>query len=171
MTSLLSPLSPPFHPTKSIESSMICNNGIPTLTPVGTDFIRGISDAAIDECFPPTAQDVAEMEAVEYFVATLARLDLLEEREERIRSDISILPKRWAVRRELRGKPRPARSEVSSKSHSLNSEEIQLVAYDKKQRSYEKNDHTHNANLSKCIRRANKKVNSRPIKPIKQPRK
>lgn len=152
---------------------MIFNDGIPSLLPVGSDIIRGISDEAIDECFPPTAEEVAEMEVVDHFVNTLAALDLLEEREERVRLDLSILPKRWAVRRELNGKPRPARSEIPAKSHSSHEDEIKLVVYDRKHRSYEKNDHGNNLISSRHhVIRANKKVNSwRVNKPIQQPRK
>mmetsp|Transcript_27744 Transcript_27744/g.40955 ORF Transcript_27744/g.40955 Transcript_27744/m.40955 type:complete len:172 (-) Transcript_27744:83-598(-) len=171
MTSVLSPLSPPFHPTKSMESSMIFNDGIPSLMSTGADVIRGFSDDAIDECFPPTAEEVAEMDAVDYFVNTLAILDLMEEREERIRLDMSTLPKRWAVRRELRGKPHPARSEIPSKGHHVSHEdEIKLVVYDKMHRSYEKTDRRHTS--QHAVIRANKKLNSwRVNKPIQQPRK
>jgi len=140
---------------------------------MGSDFIRGISDEAIDECFPPTAQDVAELEAVDYFVNTLAQLDFLEEQEERIRLDLSILPKRWAARRELHGKPRPARSEVLSKSHPSHEDEMKLIRYDRKCRAFEKNDHSkYTISSQHDVIRANKNLNPRRVnKPIQQPRK
>mmetsp|Transcript_19199 Transcript_19199/g.31884 ORF Transcript_19199/g.31884 Transcript_19199/m.31884 type:complete len:178 (+) Transcript_19199:190-723(+) len=174
---MLSPLAHPFHPTNSMETFQIFNNGIPSLMPLDSDVIRGFSDEAIDECFPPTAQDVAELEAVEEFLQTLVRLELMEEREERVRLDITLLPKRWAVRRELQGKPRPARSEKEVNSHYSHEDEIKLVVFDRKQRDFnnERMEHHHSHKdivVSKHqLARSNKLNRKRPSRPIIQPRK
>ena len=45
--------------------------------------IRGISDDAIDENFPPDATEAAELEATEEFTTKLAHLSLLEDKEVR----------------------------------------------------------------------------------------
>lgn len=119
MTTLLSPLAPPFMPPKGYESPpefelCICNDGVPTLSPCGvkceSELLRGFADEAIDDYFPPTAQEVAEIEAAEMFVSVMARLAHLEEMEEHARFDFGHIKKRWEARREegLVGKPRPA---------------------------------------------------------------
>lgn len=178
---MLSPLAHPFHPTGTIESFQIFNDGIPSLTPVGTDLIRGFSDETMDECFPPTAQDIAELEAVEEFLHTLVRLEQLEEREERVRHDISILPKRWAVRRELQGKPRPARSAERDGSHSryaTTEDELKIIIHDRKQRDFNaermEHHHSHRDNIvsKNQAARSNRIMNGkRTTRPIIQPRK
>jgi hypothetical protein len=177
---MLSPLAHPFHPTNSMETFQIFNNGIPSLVPLDSDIIRGFSDEAIDECFPPTAQDVAELEAVEEFLRILAHLEVMEEREERVRHDISILhPKRWAARRELQGKPRPARSEKDQTAHSKipHEDEIKLIVFDRKQRDFNsermEHHHSHKDQLDSKNRvaRSNKLNGKRPYRPIHQPRK
>ena len=98
--------------------------------------LSGIDDEALDEYYPPTAQEAAEIEAAEVFVFTMARLDLLEEQEEHARADFStMLPKRWAARRQdgLSGKPRPARSTLQEMDvhHALQKpvDETRLVAH------------------------------------------
>jgi hypothetical protein len=161
-----------------METFQIFNNGIPSLVPLDSDIIRGFSDEAIDECFPPTAQDVAELEAVEEFLHTLARLEAMEEREERVRHDITILPKRWSARRELQGKPRPARSEKDPSHFRLpHEDEIKLVVFDRKQRDFNserlEHHHSHKDHLESKNRvaRSNRLNGKRPYRPIIQPRK
>lgn len=125
---LLSPLAPAFKPSMGFDEYDLCiyNNGVPAMYPADlhseSEILEGIGDDALDDYFPPTAEEAAEIEAAEAFVFTMARLDLLEEREEHARADIgSMLPKRWEARREqgLVGKPRPA-VERSSSSEGRN---------------------------------------------------
>ncbi|CAJ1941259.1 unnamed protein product [Cylindrotheca closterium] len=82
---LLSPLAHPFHPLTGEDfNAVIYNNGIPTLQmqESDTDFLRTFSDETLEEAFPPTAQEAAELEAVEVFVNLMANLDMLERTEE-----------------------------------------------------------------------------------------
>lgn len=176
---MLSPTAHPFHPIASPESFQIFNDGIPSLVPLESDIIHGFSDDAIDECFPPTAEDAAELDAVEEFIRILVHLEMLEEREERVRNDFSLMPKRWAARRELQGRPRPARStpEVQPR-RSTKEDELNLVIFDRKQRNFdcEKMEHHHShkdmSMMSKHqVTRSNKALNGRPTRPIIQPRK
>merc|ERR1719378_1792619 len=66
-----------------------------------------------------TAQEAAELEAVEVFVEMMAALSRMEEREEiaRFSEDHTGLGKRWEARRELVGKPRPAKHSVEKVVH------------------------------------------------------
>ncbi|KAI2492761.1 hypothetical protein MHU86_21804 [Fragilaria crotonensis] len=177
-TGMLSPLAPPFHPISSMESFQIFNDGIPSLMPLQGDIIRGFSDETLDECFPPSPEEAAELDAVEDFIWTLVQLEMLEEREERVRHDYTILPKRWAVRRELHGRPRAARS-TPPVVHLKRSpeDELKLIVYERKLRDFnsEKMEHHHShkdvINSKRQVMRCNKALNGRPTRPIIQPRK
>lgn len=82
------------------------------------DFLASmITDETLDEAFPPTAQDAAELEAVEFFVALMANLDELEEQDYAIRSLRMGMKKRWEVRRGLVGKPRAAMNRIKHVDH------------------------------------------------------
>lgn len=129
---VLSPLAAPFHPT---TSEVIFNDGIPSLVNVQGvgEVLFGISDDAIDEIYPPTAEEIAEIEAAEIFVEVMAHLSLLEEKEEQARLNFGHIKKRWEKRREegLRGRPKPA-SNVSKPIHTTaltNKDEKSLVAF------------------------------------------
>jgi len=117
-TTVLSPLAVPFHPS---TSDIIFNNGVPSLININGvgEIIFGISDDAIEELYPPTAEDVAEMETVELFVEIMAHLSILEDKEERARSDFGHIKKRWEKRREegLRGRPKPAKTGFEPAHH------------------------------------------------------
>lgn len=119
ITMLLSPLATPFQPASSSMTGVICNDGCPSLVSSDHDILQGIPDETIDE-FPQTAQDAAELEAVEMFVDILATLSILEEREDRARSSFCHVTKRWEVRREdgLVGKPRLAKNLVQLIDHA-----------------------------------------------------
>lgn len=82
--------------------------------------LQGIQDSAIDENFPPTAQDAAELEAVQAFVEMMAQLAFLEENEEQDRMNFVSFDKRWECRRAegLVGKPHAAKGLVQLKDHS-----------------------------------------------------
>jgi hypothetical protein len=175
---MLSPLARPFHPTFSTEAFQIFNDGIPSLIPLESDIIRGFSDETLDECFPPSAQDAAELEAVEEFVQILAHLEMLEEREERLRKDYDYaLPKRWAVRRELQGRPRPARTHNENRSVRSDIHELQIVVPHRKERDFAmealEHHHSHRDTIQSLrqVKRSNMALNSRPTRPIIQPRK
>jgi hypothetical protein len=92
-------------------NNVIYNDGIPSLSFQGShsDFLRSIQDEVLDEAFPPTAEEAAELEAVEIFVEMMATLSYLEDREEATRSVHAGLKKRWEARRELVGRPKPAK--------------------------------------------------------------
>mmetsp|Transcript_22543 Transcript_22543/g.47313 ORF Transcript_22543/g.47313 Transcript_22543/m.47313 type:complete len:186 (-) Transcript_22543:3-560(-) len=120
---MLSVTAKPFHPIMGTEvDSIIYNDGIPSCCFQGTDseFLHSITDEAIDEAFPPSAQEAAELEAVEVFVEMMAALAHLEEKEEmtRFSDDHKGLGKRWMARRELESKPRPAKHLVERVLHS-----------------------------------------------------
>lgn len=100
----------------------IYNNGVPSLVCTTEqdiyNILHGIEDPM--ECYPPDAQDAAELEACEAFVETMAFLAMLEEREERARNDFSHIQKRWEVRRQqgLNGKrPKPAKHSIKTTPH------------------------------------------------------
>eukprot|EP00980_Cylindrotheca_fusiformis_P015170 scaffold4197_cov115-Cylindrotheca_fusiformis.AAC.4 len=110
-------------------NGIIYNDGIPSLRVQSeAGFIKGFSDDILDEAFPPTAQDAAELEAVEVFVPQdlMAGLDLLEQKEEATRLVHAGLKKRWETRlqvvgrrvlpgRAINGAPDPIVYENSSK--------------------------------------------------------
>ncbi|GAX21761.1 hypothetical protein FisN_31Lh048 [Fistulifera solaris] len=105
------------------DAFAIYNNGVPSLVlPTEQDIydiLHGIEDPM--ECFPPDAQEAAELEACEAFVETMAMLALLEEAEEQARHHFSHIRKRWEVRRQrgLVGRPKPAHHSVRIKPHHL----------------------------------------------------
>ena len=78
----------------------IYNNGVPSMIDVDGEWkiIGGVSDEAIEEFFPPTIEEIQEMEEVDLFVELLAEMAVLEDREENARSFADI-KKRWAARR------------------------------------------------------------------------
>jgi hypothetical protein len=119
---MLSVTAKPFHPVHGTEmNAIIYNDGIPSCSFRGSrsEFLHTIADETIDEAFPPSAEDAAELEAVEMFVEIMANLADLEEREEmtRFSEDHTGLGKRWIARRELKGKPRPAKHSVEPVVH------------------------------------------------------
>lgn len=122
-TSVLSPLAAPFHPTFEPINIAIYNDGVPCMSVMGTraefEILHGIPDDALDEQFPPTAEDAAEIEAAERFVECMASLAMLEEMEEKARMSFCHIKKRWEARRSegLHGKPRPARRDASPENH------------------------------------------------------
>jgi hypothetical protein len=120
----LSPNAAPFHPFYEEANICVYNEGIPAMMYVSeqdlNEALHNIQDEAIDEAFPPDAQDAAELEAAELFVYMMAELSILEEREERTRTSFASLVKRWEVRRAagLKGRPRAAIHLVQPVSHS-----------------------------------------------------
>lgn len=183
---MLSVTAKPFHPMHGTEvNAIIYNDGIPMMSFQGSDteFLHSITDETIDEAFPPTAQEAAELEAVEMFVEMMANLAHMEEREEmtRFSEDHTGLGKRWEARRELKNKPRPAKHSVEKVLHSQkpNAAKIQdLVLFDlerahtsiKEQRMIQRETERMARNTTP---HRNKVVTNRHKKqmPIQQPRK
>lgn len=158
-TSILSPLASPFLPfssgneyqyfggssSASPEFAAIYNNGVPSMVVTGDHnhggectVLHNLSDETIEELFPPSAEEAAELDSVDSFVEVLADLSILEESEEKARHDFGkIAGKRWEVRREqgLVGRPKPARTTSAESSHHLgpmNEKETSLVGHDQK---------------------------------------
>jgi hypothetical protein len=94
----------------------IYNDGVPSMTLVSeeeiSEILHGIQDEALDEGFPPTAEEAYEMEAAVTFVEFMSWLAHLEEREEQARTSFNHVQKRWEARRSegLIGRPRPAKA-------------------------------------------------------------
>lgn len=178
MASVLSPLAPPFYPMAYYEpvSLFIYNDGMPTLVVhegEETKLLHGISDEALDEAFPPDAEDAAEMEEVENFVNLMATLSLLEEHEEAARTIHAGLKKRWEARRELLGRPRPPMHLVHSVTHGDHrlAESRELVIFDQAHKLVE---HRMRARESSRSFKPNALKNpgfGNRVKPIQQPRK
>jgi len=187
MTTLLSPLAPAFSPSEGFREVgiCICNDGMPSLCPANVhaeaSILSGIGDDALDEYFPPTAQEAAEIEAAEVFVFMMANLDLLEEREEHARADFgSMLPKRWEARREegLLGKPRPAfeRPFQETKAHDTKPvHETRLVPHERHHKDLALTEYASRerarAELQRIPTKMPKQKRAHYRKPIQQPSK
>ncbi len=175
--SILSPLAQPFHPIMGeIVQPTIYNNGVPSMTFSGTEheFLTYITDEVLDEAFPPTAEDAAELEATEFFVQLMATLEILEEREEAARSLHAGLQKRWEARRGLTGKPRAPKHRVNQVHHGearlVDSHELAMLDssplhIENRMRAKEQ------GMVSKPKMNKNLGANFGPRKPIQQPRK
>jgi hypothetical protein len=129
----LSPFAKEFQPTMEDPAVTVTgddihlcifNDGVPSLVMASesdvTNLLHGISDNAIDENFPPTAQEAAELEDVEAFVEMMASFADQEAREERARVSFDHVKKRWETRRAdgLIGRPRPAKHSVEPVNHN-----------------------------------------------------
>jgi len=175
--SVLSPLAEPFHPMMGeVISPTIFNDGVPAFTFQGSEseFLHSITDETLDEAFPPSAEDAAELEAAEFFVGLMANLAVLEEREEAARMLHAGLKKRWEARRGLSGKPRAPRHLVHpvrhGEPHLLNSNEI--VMYDHTSTIVDNRMRAkHNTQMTKPRMMKRSFQRTAYKKPIQQPRK
>lgn len=128
----LSPSAQAFEPSSSSLEFAIFNNGIPSSVFYGMhpehEVVQHIPDEAIEEIFPPTAEDVAEIEAAEDFVETMAWLSYIDECDEKARFSYQGYGKRWAARREdgLVGKPRPPRTQHSDQASDDGSYDMRM---------------------------------------------
>jgi hypothetical protein len=178
--SCLSVDAAPFYPSGFCSEPvniMVYNDGQPSMT-CGSekdlnDLLRGIDDEALDECFPPDAEEAYELESAEVFVKEMATLAMLEEREERARRTMSHLEKRWEVRRAagLAGRPRPAMHAIEPVHHNVKihpSKVTTLSFHRMDRRSLSRLERLKCA--TKCIQ-PRAKVATAPIRPIVQPRK
>jgi hypothetical protein len=177
-----SPLSAsarPFHPYCFYEpvTVAIYNEGVPTMAPVAvSQTLHGIQDEALDEAFPPDAQEAAELEAVEIFVEMMAQLSLLEDLEERARLDFSHIKKRWEARRKegLKTRPRSPKHMVDRNEHktqtksSFSSQCRSLVPYSHHHKSLHPQATRRNDAVAKKLP-VNTPATQRPT--IQQPRK
>jgi hypothetical protein len=177
---LLSPLATPFQPAFGSPTAVVCNDGLPSM--VGLDIhaiVQGYQDEALDENFPPSAQEAAELEAVEMFVDILASLSMLEDREEKARSSFCHIQKRWEARREggLKGKPKPAKHLVDSVNHDTTSKQLKttdLVPFSNTNRELATALlHSRQQTRGESRRSSNPKVrlNHQQLRPLQQPRK
>ena len=120
---MLSANASPFHPAYEHVNIAIFNDGVPSLSMTSEKdcmkILHGIQDEALDDEFPPDAQEAAELESVENFVRCMAELALMEEREERARGSFDHIKKRFEVRREegLIGRPKPAKHSIEPVQH------------------------------------------------------
>jgi hypothetical protein len=146
-TARLSANAKPFHPYCFYEpvSVAIYNEGIPSMALNSqksvSQILRGIQDEALDE-FPPDAQEAWELEAVEIFVEMMAQLSMLEELEERSRTDFSHIKKRWEARRKegLKTRPRAPKHMVDRSFHKTQTNTL----YSSQCRSVVPYSHHHN---------------------------
>lgn len=159
-----------------IVQPMIYNDGLPCLTFMGTEheFLASITDEVLDEAFPPTAEEAAELEATEFFVSLMANLAILEEREEAAMALHAGLKKRWEARRGLAGKPRAPRHLVNQVHHGeprlIDSHDLVVLDHtplliENRFRAKENSMATH----PKINRKSGSKFGHK--KPIQQPRK
>lgn len=177
----LSASAKPFHPHCFYEpvSVAIYNEGIPSMVLKSEDavsqILHGIQDEALDEEFPPDAQEAAELEAVEIFVEMMAQLSLLEEMEERARTSFSHIKKRWEARRKegLKNRPRSPKHMVDRSDHKTQTHTL----FSSQCRSVVPYSHHHNREKvlqHEAVARRNETVRKMPVmqRPvIQQPRK
>lgn len=151
--SVLSPLATPFVPTREgyqefASFSGLYNDGVTAGVFYGNHVdhtvIHNIPDDSIEEIFPPSAADAAELDAVDDFLRAMVDLSFLEEDEEKTRENYGhYLKKRWEARRQngLLGKPHTfSRSGMQNMNHAfanmLKPNERKLVHFDRHRRAH-----------------------------------
>lgn len=176
--STLSADAVPFHPYYEPVNIVIYNDGVPSMMLTSEqdrfDLLHGIEDQALDDQFPPDAEDAFELEAAEAFVMEMANLAILEELEEKSRRTFCHLQKRWEVRRAAgpTGRPRPAMHLIVPVHHSTVKKSTQQFAIV---------HHTHHRLMThektlatKSAQRIDPRVTKSTVmykRPIQQPRK
>jgi hypothetical protein len=172
----------PFHPSGLLwgDPVNICiyNEGEPTMTLVTEkdrrDILQGIDDEALDEAFPPDAEEAFELETTEAFVQEMATLAMLEEREEQARRTFRHYEKRWEVRRAAgpSGRPRPAMHLILPVIHDVKihrPDTTTLAFHQMPGRRFVQ--HYERSKLEKRVCSRRTKVAAPPPRPIVQPRK
>jgi len=97
--------------------------------------VGGLSDETIEELFPPTDQELAELMLVDQYVELLAHLDALEESESYVTEDwlSTNFCRRWETRRKDRVASKAAKAKYASPAHkegtvlNIDVEEIVLM--------------------------------------------
>eukprot|EP01083_Nonionella_stella_P211183 763851_1 len=182
--SILSPHANPYVPMTGHcedESSFkaIYVNGKPELVLTGEhpehEIIHNIADDAIDEVFPPTAADAAELEALDNFLTMMVNLSYLEESEEKARNEMSHIKKRWESRQGLKGRPHNVTNMATRTNHILfSTEEKNLVRYGQHLRKSSNSSMDSRKREPFMVKNNKSKANKNLhgyIKPIHQPRK
>ena len=184
--SILNPTAQSFHPrfNEPLDFGTVFNNGVPSAVLTGTqypehDTLHNISDDALEEAFPPTADEAAEIDAMMDFVLTMSYFDVIEEQEEHARSGFSCHGKRWEVRRGegLRGRPHSARSEPSAivaRNHHLFADDTSIVSHNHSPRTfqpYSDMESMRSTYHGKARTSPKKKMINGFTRPIHQPRK
>ena len=172
----------PFHPTTGLwcDPVNICiyTNGQPTMTLVTEkdryDILQGIDDEALDQVFPPDAEEAFELETAEAFVTEMATLAMLEEREEQARNTFRHYEKRWEVRRAAgpSGRPRPAMHLIIPVVHNAKIHRPDTAALAFHQMSSRRSvEHYQRSKNEKRVIGRRTKTAALPSRPIVQPRK
>jgi len=176
--SQLSADAPPFHPMYEQVNIAIFNDGVPCMVlPTEADrakVLHGIDDQAIDDQFPPDAEDAAELEAAEAFVMEMAHLALLEEREERARSGFVHIKKRWEARRAEgpSGRPRPAMNLIVPVDHFAKHQNVTtIVPFSQVHRMMVQEDKIRMHEIKRQVEPRRIKTIGVHRQPIQQPRK
>lgn len=171
----------PFHPFglwRDPVNICIYNDGEPTMTLVTEkdryDILQGINDEALDDVFPPDAEEAFELETTEAFVREMATLAMLEEREEQARRTFLHYEKRWEVRRAAgpSGRPRPAMHLILPVVHNVKiyrPDTTALAFHHITGRRFVEQYERSKLEKRVCSRRT--KATSAPPRPIVQPRK
>ena len=172
----------PFHPSRYLwcDPVNICiyNDGEPTMTLCTEkdrhDILQGIDDEALDEVFPPDAEEAFELETTEAFVREMATLSMLEDREEQARHTFCHYEKRWEVRRAAgpSGRPRPAMHLILPVVHNAKiyrPDTTTLAFHQISGRRFEQQYERSKLEKRACCRRI--KIAAPPPRPIVQPRK
>lgn len=194
--SVLNPHATSFHPRfdEPLDFGTIYTEGVPTASFSGTshpehDTLHNIADDALDDAFPPSADEAAELDAAMDFVLAMSYLSVVEEQEERARANLShVAGMRWEARRArgMVGRPHPAKSPKAStyvgmaRNHQIYSQETDIVPYngDKKvHMPYHDMECMRSRNIGRGHHAMHSKTGGRYAggrsytKPIQQPRK
>ena len=131
-------------PTNNPHSNMgiLSANGAPSAvfysppnSPTRKSSICDLSDECIEELFPPTDQELMELEIVDQYVELLAYLDCIEEQESYDPEEFLAMnfQKRWETRRKDRATTRDATRRYAGKKHAdgtaiaVNVEDVTLI--------------------------------------------
>jgi len=199
-SSLLSPLAKPFRPTSIFlnnEQSFhysVYDGTTPPFHPIDlpqvdldTDRIEGMSDEAMDNHFPPTFEELTELEEVDFFVLMLAHLDLMESYEEQSREFLD-KTKQWSTQKEDSKEEETKEEEAkNNKQHDQEKSSRYHQRHDhgwldlnkhtemlpKKERKYRRNrpEDVATKNRTNDHSKCNIVKNSQHKRPIQQPRK
>jgi hypothetical protein len=94
-----------------------------------------LSDECIEELFPPSDEELHELEIVDQYVELLAYLDMLEEQEAFLPEEFleANFQKRWeSRRREFNGRRKDTTGKYAGKPHAVGSSVINVVELDVK---------------------------------------